>query len=329
MKSDKRAILARAKKTIRIECENIRNMEKNLDETFVQALEAILGCSGKVVVTGVGKSGIIGRKIAATLASTGTPATILHPGDAVHGDLGMVSSHDIVLAISNSGETSELLRIVPMLKKIGAFIIAFTSSRESSLAVQSDIVISTCEIQEADVFGLIPSSSTTCQLVLGDAIALTLLSLKDFQKSDYAFFHPGGNLGKRLMHRVEDVMQTGNSIPSVVVTATMRDVINEINKKNLGFTLVTEKNGKLAGIITDGDLRRLLLKKGTISGVSVRKCMTPSPMTIQKDNLSAQALALMEKREIMCLAIVDDEGKPAGIVHMHDLLGKKEFSVEM
>ena len=322
-------ILTQAKKIIEIECKNLERVKKNLDNNFIKAIDILLKCEGKVVVTGMGKSGIIGRKISATLASTGTPSTFLHPGEAIHGDLGIVCKKDIVLAISNSGETDEILRIVPSIKKIGAGIISLTSKKNSTLAFNSVATIDTGEIEEADTFGLIPSSSATCALVIGDALSLTLLSLKGFQKKDFAFYHPGGNLGRRLMLQVKDVMQTGKNIPVVSIQSSLIKAIKEISRKHLGFTLVVDdKNKKLKGILTDGDLRRFIAKNPNISEGTVKNCMTPNPKTIEENKLAVQALALMEKLEITSLAILDKNRKPKGVIHLHDLLGKKEFRFE-
>ena len=288
----------------------------------------IYGCKGKVVITGIGKSGIIGRKIAATLASLGTPSIFLHPGEAVHGDLGMVSKNDIVIAISNSGETDEITRIIPSIKKIGAKIVAFTCSASSCIGAQSDITIATGDIQEADSFGIIPSSSTTCALVLGDALALSIMAAKGIQKADFAFFHPGGNLGRRLMLKVKDVMQTGAKVPVVGHESKLSEAIKEINRKNIGLTLIVKKTGKLEGILTDGDIRRYLNKKQDISGTYAYECMTANPKTIDEESLAIKALEIMEKSEITCLVILNRDKTPKGIVHLHDLLGKKEFKAE-
>ncbi|MCM8821670.1 MAG: KpsF/GutQ family sugar-phosphate isomerase [Candidatus Omnitrophica bacterium] len=326
--SEKR-ILQQAKKVIDIEVGNIQNVRNHLGNEFVKAIRMLNSCKGKVIVTGIGKSGIIGRKISATFASTGTPSTFLHPGDAVHGDLGMVSADDVVVAISNSGETDEIIRIVPVLKKIGVPIISITSGPESSLGMQSTVVLSTGPIREADPFSLIPSSSTTTALVLGDAIAIVLLSIKGFQKEDYAFYHPGGNLGRRLMLRVKDVMQTGNKIPVVDYDSPMEKVISEINKKNLGFTLIVDQENRIAGIITDGDIRRLLARKKNIFDLKAYECMTPDPLSIGEEKLAVQALAIMEEKEITCLVIRDKNNRAKGIVHLHDVLGKRNFSQEV
>jgi len=326
---DERRILLLARSVIRTECRNLQKIQRTLDRSFVAAMRILVECRGKVVVTGMGKSGIIGRKIAATLASTGTPATFLHPGDAVHGDLGVVSRRDVVIAITNSGETEEILRILPSVRRIGARIISLTASPSSSAGRMSHAVIATGEIAEADPFGLIPSSSTTCALVLGDAIAFTLMTLKGFQKNDFAFLHPAGNLGRRLMLRVSDVMQTGERVPCVRAGCSLQEAVAEINRKNLGFTLVVEKSGRLKGIVTDGDLRRFIAAGGTVAGSPVEVCLTRRPLTIEEDRLAVQAIHLMEKHEITALVILDERHRPRGIVHLHDLLGRKEFGVEI
>jgi arabinose-5-phosphate isomerase len=325
---DKEKILNIAKKIIDIECKNIEKMKNVLNDDFVKAIELILDMKGKVVITGMGKSGIIGRKISATISSIGIPSTFLHPGEAVHGDLGMVTNKDILIVLSNSGETEEIIRIIPIIKKIGTKIITITSSKNSTLGLYSDVTIETGKIEEADSFGIIPTSSTTCTLVLGDAIALTLMSIKGVQKEDFAFYHPGGSLGKRLMLKVKQFMQTGEKIPKININSTLIDAIKEINDKNIGFTLVIDDEGKLKGIITDGDLRRYLLKKPDITKGSIEECMTKNPKTIEEDRLAVQAIAMMEKLEITCLIIVDENNRPKGIVHLHDLLGKKDFGIE-
>ena len=324
----KKEIIESGKKIIEIECENLNRVKENLGESFAEAVEEFKNCKGKVIVTGMGKSGIIGRKIVGTLASIGVSSIFLHPGDAVHGDLGVVSKNDIVLLISNSGETDELIRIVPSIKKIGAKIISITATKNSTLGQYSDIAIETGEIKEADTFGIIPSSSTTTALVIGDALALTLMNIKNVQKQDFAFFHPGGNLGRRLMLRVKDIMQTGNNIPIVFEDEFLINGIKEINRKNLGFTLAVDRNRKLKGIITDGDIRRLIAKGKNLEDLKVKDVMTKNPKTIDEESLAVKAMEIMEKYEITCLAIVDKDKIPKGIIHLHDLLGKKEFRIE-
>lgn len=325
---EKEKIIEIGKKIIETECKSIEKAKENLDEEFVRAVEAICNIEGKVVVTGMGKSGIIGRKISATLSSIGIPSTFLHPGEAIHGDIGLVTNKDILFVISNSGETEEIIRIMPIIQKIKPLIISITSKKNSTLGFYSDIIIETGEIEEADIFGIIPSSSTTVALIIGDAIALTVMALKGIQKEDFAFYHPGGALGKRLMLKVRDFMQTGDKIPKVKTGSSLLDAIKEINSKNLGFTIVVDENEKLKGIITDGDLRRFLLKKQDIKYAKVEDCMTPNPKTIEEDRLAVQAIAIMEKFEITCLVIIDEEKRPKGIIHLHDLLGKKEFGIE-
>ncbi len=326
---DRKKIIEEGKKIIEIEYQNVARIKENIDEEFSKAVELIYNSKGKIIITGIGKSGIIGKKICGTFSSIGIAATFLHPAEAIHGDMGIVSKDDIVIVISNSGETEEIVKILPSIKKVGAKIISITSNKNSRIGVYSDVVIETGEIQEADPFGIIPSSSTTCALVIGDALSLTIMKLKNLCKEDFAFYHPGGNLGKRLMLKVKDVMQTGEKIPIVKDTALLLDAIEEINKKNLGFTLVVDSNSKLKGIITDGDLRRLLLKKHDIKNCSVYDCMTTNPKTIDEDKLIVHAIALMEKLEITCLIIVDEKQRPKGIIHLHDLLGKKEFGIEI
>jgi len=324
----KKEIIESGKKIIEIEYENLFRVKEHLGESFAEAVEKLKNCKGKVIITGMGKSGIIGRKIVGTLASIGVSSIFLHPGDAVHGDLGVVSKNDIVLLISNSGETDELIRIVPSIKKIGAKIISITATEKSTLGQYSDIVIETGEIKEADNFGIIPSSSTTTALVIGDALALTLMNIKNVQKQDFAFFHPGGNLGRRLMLKVKDIMQTGKNIPMVSEDKSLIEGIKEINRKNLGFTLAVSRNKKLKGIITDGDLRRLLVKGKKIEKLKVKDVMTRNPKTIDEEILAVKAMEIMEKYEITCLVILDKEKRIKGIVHLHDLLGKKEFGIE-
>lgn len=327
-KMRKNKIVETGKKIIDIEVENLKKVRDILGEGFAKTIEELKNCQGKVVVTGMGKSGIIGKKIVGTLASIGVPSTFLHPGDAVHGDLGLVSKNDIVIIISNSGETDELIRIVPTIKKIGAKIISITTSRKSTIGQFSDIVVETGNIKEADAFGIIPSSSTTTALVLGDAISLTLMSIKNVQKQDFAFFHPGGNLGRRLMLKVKDIMQKGKNIPIIDENKPLIKGIKEINKKNLGFTLAVDKNRKLKGIITDGDIRRLIANGKDIKELRVKDVMTKNPKTIDEEILAVKAMEIMEKYEITCLVILDKNKKPKGIVHLHDLLGKKEFGIE-
>ncbi len=295
---------------------------------FERAVTTLASCSGRVVVTGMGKSGLIGRKIAATLSSTGTPALYLHPAEALHGDLGMVVRGDVVLALSASGETEELIALLPTLKRLGVSLVSFTCdslyapdspARVSTLAQAADIALDCSIAKEACSLGLAPTASTTTMLALGDAIAVALAERRGFREEDFAELHPGGKLGKRLS-RVEQLMHTGDAIPRVSPKTKMTDVIYEMSRKKLGITTVVEGE-KLVGIISDGDLRRLLERRGKdVLDLTARECMTPSPKTIAPDEFATKALNIMEEKKITSLAVVE-AGKLVGIVHLHDLWG--------
>ena len=278
----------------------------------------------RVVVTGMGKSGHIGNKIAATLASTGTPALFLHPAEGIHGDLGMVTRGDVVIAISNSGETEELNRMLPSLKRIGIKIIALTGNRDSTLAKNSDVVIDVGVAEEACPLGLAPTASTTATLAMGDAIAVVLLDKRGFREEDFACYHPGGALGKRLLLRVRDLMHTGDAVPKVSEDTVVKDAIYEISSKKMGITSVVDVKGQLVGLISDGDLRRWMErteKSGeNLLAKKAREVMTRNPKVIIRDALAAEAVAIMESNSITCLLIVDQEHKPEGVIHLHDLL---------
>jgi len=317
--------IRQAKDVIRIEAEAVQSLIDRIDKRFADALKMILSAKGRVVVTGIGKSGMIGRKIAATLTSTGTPSLFLHPVEGIHGDLGMITRDDVVLAISNSGQTEEIVRLLPSIKKIGAKIVAFTGGLNSTLARNSDIVIDCGVEREACPLGLAPTSSTTAALVMGDALAVALMEKRGFKASDFALLHPGGTLGERLMLKVKDVMLTGSRVPKVNIDSSVKEAISQINKHNLGVTLVTDSQGLLCGIITDGDLRRLLEKPGDILKKAVRDVMTRDPKTIDKEKFAAEAVEVMERYEITALAIVTKKRRLKGIVHLHDLLGKGEL----
>lgn len=317
--------IKQAKDVIRIEAEAIQSLIERIDEKFADAVKMILSSKGRVVVTGIGKSGIIGRKIAATLTSTGTPALFLHPVEGIHGDLGMITRDDVVLAISNSGQTEEIVRLLPSIKKIGAKIVGFTGGLDSTLARNSDVVINCGVEREACPLGLAPTSSTTATLVMGDALAVTLMEKRSFKAKDFALLHPGGTLGERLKLRIKDVMLTGSKVPKVLQDSSMKESIAQINKHNLGFTLVTDSQGTLCGIITDGDLRRLLQEPGDILKKPVKDVMAHDPKTIDKEKFAGEAIELMERFEITALAVVDTKRRIKGIVHLHDLLGKGEF----
>lgn len=316
-------ILRRAADVLRIEADGILSIVERLDDNFLRAVQVLRQCRGKVVVTGLGKSGLVCRKIAATLASTGTPAFFLHAGDGMHGDLGMVMKGDVILAVSNSGETEEILKLLPHFKLYGLKLIVMTGNRESALARAGDVVLDV-GVKEACPLGLAPTASTTAALAVGDALAVVLLEQKGFKEEDFAVRHPGGVLGRRLILRVEDLMHRGQEVPLVALDVSVKDALFEITSKRLGVTGVTDGGGRLVGIITDGDLRRGLQAHGdVILHKTTAEVMTPRPRTTDKDVLAAQALAEMEggsSRPITCLFVVDDDRKPIGIIHLHDIL---------
>jgi arabinose-5-phosphate isomerase len=316
--------IEQAKKVLRIEADAIARLIDRLDENFDRAVDLIMNCKGRVVVTGMGKSGHIANKIAATLASTGTPALFLHPAEGIHGDLGMVTKGDLVIALSNSGETEELSRMLPSLKRIGIRIIALTGNVDSTLARNSDVVIYVGVKEEACPLGLAPTASTTATLAMGDALAVVLLNRKGFREEDFACFHPGGSLGKRLLLRVRDIMHTGDAVPKVSVDTLIKDAIYEISSKKMGVTAVLDPAGKLLGVISDGDLRRWMErteKTGeNLLSKKAREIMTKDPKVIAKDALAAEAMAIMENSSITCLMIVDADRRPEGVIHLHDLL---------
>ena len=321
MKADK--VLKRAEDVLRLESDGILSMIERLDESFVNAVQLLRQCRGKVVVTGLGKSGLICRKIAATLASTGTPAFFLHSGDGVHGDLGMVMQGDVVLAVSNSGETDEILKLLPHFKLHGIKLIVMTGNPESSLAQAGDVVLNV-RVREACPLGLAPTTSTTVALAMGDALAVVLLEEKGFKEQDFAVRHPGGILGRKLILRVEDLMHQGEHLPLVRHDVSLKEALFEITSKRLGVTGVIDAGGSLIGVITDGDLRRGLQTHGdAILSKRTAEVMTAGPRTIEKDVLAAQALAEMEEnspRPITCLFVLDGNKKPVGIIHLHDIL---------
>jgi arabinose-5-phosphate isomerase len=313
-----------ARRVLRIEAEAVAALIDRIDASFEHAVEMILLCEGRVVVTGMGKSGLIGKKIAATLASTGTPALFLHPAEGIHGDLGMVTRGDTVIALSNSGETEEISRMLPSLKRLGIGIIALTGNPESTLAKNSDVVINVGVKEEACPLGLAPTASTTAALAMGDALAVALLDKKGFKEEDFACFHPGGTLGKRLLLRVRDLMHTGDDVPIVTNTTLIKDAIYEISSKKMGITSVVNKDGKLVGVISDGDLRRWIErteKSGeNLLSKKAEEIMTKKPKVANKDSLAAEAVAIMEKNSITCLIVADAASKPEGVIHLHDLL---------
>jgi len=319
-RADIRAIAARV---LRMEADAILGLVAKLDARFERAVELLQGCSGRVIVTGMGKSGIIGRKIAATLASTGTPSYFLHPAEGVHGDLGMVARGDVVLALSNSGETDEVLAILPPLKRLGVAIVLLTGNPASTLARQCEVVLDVSVAEEACPMNLAPTSSTTAALAAGDALAMALLELRGLRPEDYAALHPRGTLGWRSLFRVADLMHTDEAVPRVRGDATLEDTILEMTKKRFGMTTVVDGEGRLIGVVTDGDLRRLHLKTQSIAGVRAGDVASSTPKTIGADELAAKALEVMEAWAITSLVVPDAGGRPVGIIHMHDILRAK------
>jgi arabinose-5-phosphate isomerase len=320
-----KSLLELAREVLTIEAEGLAHLVQKLDRSFVKAVDLVFSAKGRVIVTGVGKSGIVARKLVATLNSTGTRALFLHPVEAMHGDLGMVSKDDVVLALSNSGETQELTILVPSLRRLGTPLIAFTGRPDSTLARASRVVIDTGVPREACPLGLAPTASTTAMLAMGDALAVVLLTKRGFQASDFQRFHPGGSLGARLNLAIREVMLTGDKIPRSTADAPLSQAIREMGAKNLGTTLVVDQEDRLIGIVTDGDLRRALGDSGQILDRPVREVMTRNPRAVGPATLASQALEFMEQKAIMVLPVVDERGKVQGIVHLHDLLGRGEF----
>jgi len=312
------ADLALARKVLQTEAEAILALIERLDERFEKAVRLLLDCRGRVIVTGMGKSGIICRKIAATLSSTGTPAHFLHPAEAIHGDLGVVTGDDVVLALSYSGETDELLRLLATIKRLGARLIALTGSCESTLGKAAEVALDCGVSEEACPMNLVPTASTTAALALGDALAMTLLVAKGFRAEDFAHRHPGGRLGKRLM-RVWQLMHGENRIPAVRPGTLMKDVLREMNLKGLGMTCVIDDAGRLVGVITDGDLRRHLTESLSIVERTASAIMTRNPVTVDRDMFAVEALNVMEQRRITAVIVVDDEHRVEGVLHLHAL----------
>jgi len=313
-------IIQDGKEVIRIEADSVKNLENKIDENFYKAVEAILNTKGRVIISGVGKSGIIARKIVATMNSTGTPALFMHPSDAIHGDLGMVRSDDVVILISKSGSTPEIVRIFPVLRRIGTKIIALVGDVKSFLAKEADIVLDVSVEEEACPYDLAPTSSTTATLVMGDALAIALLKAKNFTKEQFAFYHPGGTLGRRLTLKVEEIMTSGENVPVVKQDVDLHSAILEMTSKRLGATCVVDEEGKLVGIITDGDLRRAMEKYSNLSQLKAKDVMGKNPKSIKPDVLASYAIQLMETYKITQLICVDDENHPIGMIHLHDLV---------
>jgi len=315
---DKLIELGRA--VIKTETNAVENLSDRIDQNFVTACLQILKCSGRTVVIGMGKSGHIGSKIAATLASTGTPSFFVHPGEASHGDLGMITENDVVLALSNSGETDEIITLLPVIKRLNVPLITLTGNAESTLAKSATVNIDISVAQEACPLGLAPTASTTATLVMGDAIAIALLEARGFSAEDFAQAHPGGILGRRLLLHVEDIMHTGSAIPSVSTESLLSNTLVEMTEKGLGTTAIVDENNHVIGIFTDGDLRRTLDANVDVHQVKIDEVMTRNCKTISKDLLAAEALAIMEEYKINALLIIDDEEKLIGAINMHDLL---------
>ena len=314
--------LERAREVIRKEAEAIAKLESKLNDTFVKAVKLLLNCKGRVIVTGMGKSGIIGKKIASTFNSIGTPATFLHPVEGVHGDLGLVRKEDVVLAISKSGDTDELYQLFPIFKRFGVPIIALVGETSSPVAKEADIVIDIAVDGEAGPYDLVPTVSTTAALVMGDCLAMALLEKRNFSPEDFALLHPGGDLGRKLL-KVKDLMHTGERVPIVSEDTGLKETILEMTTKRFGATTVADSKGRLVGIFTDGDLRRLTESKKDFFDLKAKDVMTKNPKTIKPEELAAVALSKMESHKITCLIIADSRGRPHGLIHLHDLLEAK------
>ena len=315
------SFIALGQAVLRIEAEAVAALTERLDQNFHRACELILGCEGRIVVTGMGKSGHIGNKIAATLASTGTPSFFMHPGEASHGDLGMITAKDLVIALSNSGETSEITLLLPLLKRMGIVLIALTGKSGSTIARAADINLDVSVSQEACPLGLAPTSSTTASLAMGDALAVALLQARGFTEADFALSHPGGNLGRRLLLRVSDIMHTGDAIPLVVSDSSLKQTLLEMTRKGLGMAGVIEAgSNRLVGIYTDGDLRRTFEQMPDIENSIVRDFMTANCITIAADSIASEALKIMHDKKINALMVVDEGKQVQGALNMHDLL---------
>jgi len=314
-----RDTLASARRVLRIEAQAIEDLLARLDDSFHEAVELLFACKGRVVVTGMGKSGLIGRKVAATLASTGTPASFLHPAEALHGDVGMLLREDAVLALSNSGENEEVILLLETIKRLGCPLVTMTGKPGSTLAAASNVVLDVSVREEACSLNLAPTASTTACVVLGDALAIALMERRGFNPEDFAALHPAGHLGRKL-RRASQVMHSGDDCPRVAPSAKVPDVIYEMSKKGLGMTTVVDGDGRLQGIVTDGDLRRLMAtKKSAAFDLSAGECMTRNPATISPEEVASAALNLMEQRKITSVVVADSDRRVLGVVHIHDL----------
>lgn len=311
-------ILDTGKKVLEIEAKAIQSAIKKLDSHFEKAVEILLNNSGRIVITGMGKSGIIGKKISATLTSTGTPSVFLHPSEALHGDIGIINSTDVVLALSTSGETIEVIRLINYIKRIGVKMISLVGTPDSTLAQESDVCID-CSIQEeACPIGLVPTASTTLTLAMGDAISIALMQEKGFSEENFRFYHPAGAIGKKLL-KVKHLMHRGDELPLVKRDDKMKKVLAVIDRKHFGVAFVVDDTGKIRGIVTDGDLRRLMIKEIDFSNARAEEVMTPNPLTIEENQLAVEALKILEDNRITSLVVIDDKNQVSGLIHLHDL----------
>ena len=315
------SVIEEAKRVLQVEADAVLALMDGIGKNFEDAVEKIFECTGKVVITGMGKSGLVCQKIASTMASTGTPAFFLHPAEGVHGDLGMLAKGDVVIAVSNSGETEEVVRILPVIRRLGLDLITISGNSESTLAKRGDIFLDVAVKEEACPLGLAPTASTTATLALGDALAVALMYRRGFKEEDFALFHPAGSLGKSLLMKVSDIMHSGDRVPVVSETSSVKEAILEMTSKGFGVTAVLSKNNDFVGVVTDGDLRRALERDGDIIDETASDIMTREPKTISADALAAKALGFMDDEKISVLFVQPGEnGRPAGIIHLHDLL---------
>jgi arabinose-5-phosphate isomerase len=312
--------LHEGRRVLEIEARAVADLVSRLDEHFSRAVDVLASCSGKVVVTGMGKSGLIGQKIAATLASTGQPSFFLHPAEGIHGDLGMVARQDVLLALSNSGETDEVLKLLPFIKRLNVPVLALTGRVNSTLGKNSEVALDVSVAEEACPLGLAPTASTTAALAMGDALAVALFQRRGFKQEDFAQFHPGGTLGRRLLVKVRDLMHHGTALPRIAATASAQEAILEMTSKKLGMTTVLDAQGRCVGVVTDGDLRRALQKGVTIGTATARDLASSRPRTIGPDELAARAVQVMEQHAITSLVVLEADGSLVGVLHMHDLL---------
>ncbi len=313
-------IIESAKEVLEIEANSILRLKDNIGEEFDRAIDILYNCKGRVIVTGMGKSGLIGKKIAATMSSTGTPSYFLHPAESTHGDSGVITRNDVIIAISNSGETQELMNLLPLIKRFGCQMIGMTGNINSTLGKTSDVVLDISVEKEADTLGKAPTASTTATLAMGDALAVCLMEKKGFTKEDFLMFHPSGKLGKGLTYKVKDLMITGDRMPIVSESESFQNVIKIISEYKLGMSMIVSSDRQLSGVLTDGDIRRTVIKYDNTSNLSVKDVMTLNPKRITEDAYAASALNLMEKYSITALAVIDENNIPVGVIHVHDLL---------